>query len=89
MTLSKLLSDKRIQKLPAASLKIYLYLLGESKNGTIECFTIRGLCRKAKEKEELNLPTGKNTIKESLRELEINKLIINDQDKNSLTILEI
>lgn len=84
MRIPNLLNNKKTKGLSGNAFKAYYVLLSEAKDNKIENFTILGLSKKWTEDEELNMISGKNTVKSVLRELEQLDLIKNDKTNQIL-----
>ena len=68
--ISDLLQNTKIMQLSGNAFKAYCVLLGESQDGVIDNFSIRGTLRDWQNTPELNLSTSKNAVKLIIRELE-------------------
>jgi predicted DNA-binding ArsR family transcriptional regulator len=88
MRIPNLLINKKTKGLSGNAFKAYYALLSEAKDNKIENFTILGLSKKWVEDTELNMVSGKNTVKAVIRELENLGLIENDQENRTLYFKE-
>lgn len=84
MRVPNLLENKKTKGLSGNAFKAYYVLLSEAKDNKIEDFTILGLSKKWIADKELNMISGKNTVKSIIRELEELGLIENNQSKRIL-----
>lgn len=88
MTLFELIKHPTLKKLKPNEFKAFFLLIEKATDNKIEQFTIRGLVREwTEQKDKINMPTGKNTIKEILRTLEKENIIKYDEENNLLLIL--
>lgn len=84
MKIPNLLNNTKTKGLSGNAFKAYYVLLSEAKENKIEGFTILGLSKKWNEDKELNMVSGKNTVKAVIRELEELGLIKNNQQNKIL-----
>lgn len=84
MKIPNLLKDSRTKGLSGNAFKAYYVLLSEAKDNKIEGFTLLGLSKKWTEDKDLNMISGKNTVKGIIRELELLGLVENDQEHRIL-----
>lgn len=87
MRIPNLLTNAKTKGLSGNAFKAYYVLLSEAKDDKIEGFTLLGLSKKWTEEKELNMVSGKNTVKAVIRELEELGLIKNDQKNKILYFL--
>lgn len=88
MTINQLIEHPILGTLSPEHLKAYLLLRKKAVRGIVSNFTIRGLVREWSENKELiKMPTGKNTVKSIIRNLEDLKVISYNQDIEQLTFL--
>lgn len=88
MRIPNLLINNKTKGLSGNAFKAYYVLLSEAKDNKIENFTILGLSKKWVEDSDLNMVSGKNTVKAVIRELEELGLVENDQENRTLYFKE-
>ena len=88
MRIPNLLNDTKTKGLSGNAFKAYYVLLNEAKDNKIDNFTLLGLSKKWTEDKELNMVSGKNTVKAVIRELEELGLVENDQENRILYFKE-
>lgn len=86
MNVQELLKNEKVKGLSGNAFKALCVLLSEANDGKIEKFTILGLSKKWKDNSDLNMVSGKNTVKGIIRELESLDLIRNDKTNRTLHI---
>ena len=84
MKIPNLLNNPKTKGLSGNAFKAYYVLLSEAKDNKIEEFTILGLSKKWSDDTELNMISGKNTVKSIIRELEELGLVTNNQKNRIL-----
>lgn len=88
MTINQLINHPILGTLSPEHLKAYLLLRKKAERGIVSNFTIRGLVREwLADKDTVKMPTGKNTVKAILRDLEELKVVSYNQETEQLTIL--
>lgn len=88
MTINQLINHPILGSLSPEHLKAYLLLRKKAERGVVSSFTIRGLVREwSEDKDTVKMPTGKNTVKAILRDLEELQVVSYNQETEQLTIL--